>query len=615
MGDATMPQSLSSIVEKLMTGKSTESELAVVLEEQLMLTRDHCPEILLPVNQHSEIILVQRFSQRNRRLVSLEDNEKQVNSEGKISSTPRPKGTYSADLDVTGSPLKCPFSLADESSDLSPLTVSLPVAKKKARISYSPISALKAELIASKFNVALRKVFNKASESIPVWIVCDGKDTQGTLFCGLHRTAADVTRTVITSSGPFHSADYLPSLDHLQLHLTAGCPSDEIASSVKATYDVLRCDDETENSSVHMTCKWRETHTILTPPAFDAHTTVSVKVVCSDQRSPAYQMFQELSVLQGFVKGLKCGEVSWCIREDSSSVAKDLEAFFTTIKEKAQRQKKVEEGTPNSDTMVEDKFYSRRQNMDFTDLLWTVLMKCESYSELESSLRLVFEAIASGHIRPQIHVRTKTKIGIAALGLMRGQSGEPDLSGLTPIEMLVDIGMEKIKRDYINIFQGGDLVLGDEFSWFVMNEDQSLEKTMSLLEKLHIGFQVVLLLHTYLNLPQAVLKQFASQVLKELKKQNFASPYSFNSTVETGKVRQFLNSISPTTWEVSLKSNLKRYSKSLIVNFSKEPLIKFESNTSDFEEVLDDGDKDDSEEREDSYFCCFFKTVKDQTLL
>ncbi|XP_068201412.1 protein zwilch homolog isoform X2 [Palaemon carinicauda] len=608
MGDATMPASLSSSVEKLMTDKNCGKEVIVVADEQLMITRDHCPEILLPVNQHSEIILVQRFSQQNRRLLSVED-EKQANFSENISSTPRPRGKSNSDLDVTGSPLKCPFSLGDGSSELSPVTlVSLPAAKK-ARVSYSPVSAFKAEIIASKFNMALRKLCNKTSNNIPLWIICDGKDAQGTLFCGLHRTDTEVTRTVISSSGPFNSTDNLPSLDHLQLHLTAGCQSDDIISSVKATYDVLRCEEENENSSVHMTCKWKEIHKILTPPSFDAHTVVLVKVICCDQRSPAYQMFQELSVLQGFVKGLKCGEVSWCVREDSSSVSKDLEAFFTTIKEKAQRQKKVEE-----DAMVEEKFYNRRQNMDFTDLLWNVLMKCESYNELKSSLRSVFKAIASGHIRPQIHVRTKTKIGIAALGLMRGQSGDPDLSGITPIEMLVDIGMEKIKRDYVNIFQGGDLVLGDELSWFVVNEDQSIEKTMSLLEKLHVGFQVVLLLRTYLHLPQAILKQFASQALKELKLENSSSPYTFTFNVETGKVRQFLNSISPTTWEVSLESNLKKYSKSLIVNFSKDPLLKFESNNNDCEEVFDEGEKDGTEDTEDSYYCCFYNTVKDKTL-
>lgn len=40
-----------------------------------------------------------------------------------------------------------------------------------------------------------------------------------------------------------------------------------------------------------------------------------------------------------------------------------------------QRQKKEEEA--DCDKKVEEKFFSRRQNMDFIDLLWTVLMSKE----------------------------------------------------------------------------------------------------------------------------------------------------------------------------------------------------------------------------------------------
>lgn len=42
--------------------------------------------------------------------------------------------------------------------------------------------------------------------------------------------------------------------------------------------------------------------------------------------------------------------------------------------------------------------------------------------------------------------------------LMRGQADLPELTGLMPLNMLIEMGIEKIKKDYINIFQGGPVV-------------------------------------------------------------------------------------------------------------------------------------------------------------
>lgn len=41
---------------------------------------------------------------------------------------------------------------------------------------------------------------------------------------------------------------------------------------------------------------------------------------------------------------------------------------------------------------------------------------------------------------------------------MRGQADLPELTGLMPLNMLIEMGIEKIKKDYINIFQGGAVV-------------------------------------------------------------------------------------------------------------------------------------------------------------
>lgn len=47
-------------------------------------------------------------------------------------------------------------------------------------------------------------------------------------------------------------------------------------------------------------------------------------------------MYLELSVLRGFVNGLDTGEVTWFVRNDSKSMAEELEEVFASIRDKGQ---------------------------------------------------------------------------------------------------------------------------------------------------------------------------------------------------------------------------------------------------------------------------------------
>ncbi|XP_042210616.1 protein zwilch homolog isoform X2 [Homarus americanus] len=611
------PIDIQTGLERLLLKKSEYGEHVVVGEERLIVSREACPAILLPFNKQTpDIILIQRFSQHCKRLRSTEFEDSpslqsnirlQVNGQ-----TPAKISCDSIDLDVTGSPLKCSFVQYRDEADL-PFTVSLPLSKKKEKmLSYMPICSTKAGLIASNFNLVLSKMSGNSDEHLPLWVVCDGKDAQGTLFIGLQRSEGRMSRTIVTTSGPYQGCENLPSLDHLKMHHIAIGPTKRVESAVEATFDVLNTVEENNSSSLQLICNWKRPLTILSPPAPSASTTASLRIVSSDPRCSAYQIFQELNVLRGFVAGLKSGEVVWFIREGTTTMAQDIEKVFAIIREKGQRIKKEEHRGSEFDLMIESKSFNRRQNMDFTDLLWTVFMRCESYQELKESLLLVFEAVASGEVRPQIHVRNNTQVGSLSRNLMRGQEGLPELSDLTPLHMLIEMGCEKIKRDYINIFQAGELATGEQLSWFVSNCETSPEMIVAQLERLHVALQVAVALRMYLMLPQASLTQFTAQVLNKMKKEEPSSLYSFSFKLETLTVHQLLNSKKASTWELSLCSSQGDFTKTLICHISHTPLIQLSSTVAEQEETVEGGDKD--EENEESYFCSFFTTVEDKLI-
>lgn len=609
------PSEITGVLERLFLSNTKTAESVVVEGEHLILSREACPEILLLANkQKPEIILVQKFTEHIRRLMSVDDPGMLNNkSHSKVIRTPTKEKSSGDDLDVTGSPLRCPFMVDDDTSDFSPFTVSLAPGKKKLKgeLSYTPISCNKFGLVASRVNLALCKISVEKDDCTPLWVVCDGKDPQGTFFIGLHRVGDLVSRTLVTSAGPYVGCEELPSLDHLKIHHTSTFPTKMVESTVTATYDILSGEDS-ERSSIRLTCAWKRPLTLLTPPAPNASTEANVVIVPSDQRSAAHQMHQELSVLRGFVAGLSTGEVAWFVREGDKTVAEQIEDVFASVREKGQRQKKDEEASADCDKKVEEKFFSRRQNMDFIDLLWMVLMKCESYQELKESLEFIFKAVVMGQVRPQIHVRNNTQVGNLVRSLMRGQADLPELTGLMPLNMLIEMGIEKIKKDYINIFQAGDLATGEQLSWFVGYTD-CMEDSVMQLEKLHVALQVVVLLHTYLNLPSSALVQFTAQALNQLK-EGLSSPYSFSFKLSTFTVHQLLNSLKPSMWELVLHSTHSTLEKTLVCHVSHRPLIQMPNAHNDLEESAADCDKEEPEGFEERHFCTFITTVTDKIL-
>ncbi|KAK8400377.1 hypothetical protein O3P69_003217 [Scylla paramamosain] len=609
---------------RLLQGKTDGGEVMTVGEDQIIISREACPAVLLSANKNlPEILLVQKFTQHKKGSSSSITSSVSCSTpvavrNGHASST---NGVSNDDLDVTGSPLKCPFMQAKMEPNDAPFTIVLDFCgnKKKGKINltYIPIPSTRVGLIASKLNLTLSKL-QDVDEFVPLWLVCDGKDVQKTLFMGIHRTKDTHARILITSGGPYYSMEDLPSLNHLMEQHTATGPTKRVDSSVEATYSVLASEDEIRSSSLSLTCCWKQPLTLLSSPAPDAQAIANVHVVCGDPRSPVHQMYLELSVLRGFVKGLKTGEVSWYVRENSNTVAEELEEVFTSIRDKGVRTKREEDGGCDFDMMIEGKFLNWRQNMDFTDRLWSILMRCESYQELKDSLNLVFKAVAGEEVRPQIHVRNTTQVGSVVRNLIRGRGSLPQLRDLTPLLMLIEIGYEKLKRDYINIFQAGDLVTGEQLLWFIEDRSSNNEDMVSAvdqLERLHVALQAVVALRTYLSLPWASMAHFTDQVLNQMKEEELSGAHSFSLKLDALSVHQQFDSMKEDTWEVSLHSQEGMYSKLLVCHISHRPFISLSLTAADFEDLqggeLKEEDEDDGD---DKYFCAFISSITDKLL-
>ncbi|XP_031631660.1 protein zwilch [Contarinia nasturtii] len=115
---------------------------------------------------------------------------------------------------------------------------------------------------------------------------------------------------------------------------------------------------------------------------------------------------------------------------------------------------------PNTsiDKIVENA--SVRESGELTDALWDVLRGCSSYNALKEAIEYIFTSAA------KINVVNMPSNQSRLAHLIRDVSDHriaiPRLNGTEPLELLLEIGMEKLNKDYEYIFVEGKLCSAED---------------------------------------------------------------------------------------------------------------------------------------------------------
>ena len=187
-----------------------------------------------------------------------------------------------------------------------------------------------------------------------------------------------------------------------------------MSSKAHATYTLTGSEDDTnvtlvgdvdhDSSSIFVDLQWQKPRSLLEKPNLDAVANLRIRVVPGDDKMSSFQLFNQLCALRGFCSGLQGEGIQWRGREDEeeTSLEEDLWTLFEAVKHAGPRGLKridrtgVEEDKDQMDEIV----IASRQDMDFTDLLWNVLRKVESFSELCMCLKQILLKIKEEELRP-----------------------------------------------------------------------------------------------------------------------------------------------------------------------------------------------------------------------
>ncbi|KAK5867331.1 hypothetical protein PBY51_011834 [Eleginops maclovinus] len=450
----------------------------------------------------------------------------------------------------------------------------------------------------------------------PLWVRCDMSDPARTTWVGADTVCtgnkvSGVKLYSITCKGSTVDKKALITLDELKQEHKKRHPPSSTAIKGSATFSlfgstVVENTMVESQSSVTADFKWSHVESILETPPLSSTATLNIRVAIGDMRSPMYEMYRELEFLQTLADGLRTGETEWMEPLESTSAVNLTKAFLEELQGTAKTlqdevAKTAENPKPKTDmdTPIFNSFLERG-DLDFVEQLWVRMRKSvTSYQDIGDCLKLVTEALRYGDIKPWIHRDSNSSLSKLILQSYHQQIDHVSLTGVTPVHMLLEMGLDKMRKDYINYLIGEELTTLNHLYYFLSTEVDPQEQVIRL-RKLHHLLEVIVTCSTFLGLPYDRLFLLTQSCLQHYKTYPYDEEHEFKLQIKPALISHFYQKENPVVWTVELSSGHGPREVRTSVQLSDRPLV---------DHVIFETDNPNETVNGDSEYTAFFTTL------
>ncbi|XP_066449018.1 protein zwilch homolog isoform X1 [Eleutherodactylus coqui] len=443
-----------------------------------------------------------------------------------------------------------------------------------------PVSTMQARQLLSSYtlthnpNMAQFGQFGneKPMEVLPqLWVRCDRTDAESTCWLGAEpiKTSRNemtgMSFHMVTCAGPTSDKSSFPSLEALKKsHKERHSPAMQTRGF--ARYDLFT-PSTIENSviesetSVTVDFVWNGVDRILHIPPLTSAATLNIRVESGDLRSPVYPVYRELDFLLVLAEALKTGVTEWPETLETKSAVELVQELLSELKNKLdgvnsapkKEAEKVKSDTAAVDSSIQS-FVTERGDLDFAEMLWCKMKKSvSSYQDVVNCFSLVIQSLIHGDVHPWIHRGSTSTLSKLIQQSFHGNMQNISLSGLTPIRMLLEIGLDKMKKDYINCFIGRDLATFNYLDYFI-STSVDLREQVHRVRKLHHMLEIVVNCNVFLNLEHENLFPLTQSCLKYYKENPWNEQHVFQLPIRPSVISNFYQNSHPQIWRVEILS-------------------------------------------------------------
>ncbi|XP_061630519.1 protein zwilch homolog isoform X3 [Phyllopteryx taeniolatus] len=389
----------------------------------------------------------------------------------------------------------------------------------------------------------------------PLWVRCDMSDPARTIWFGAEgvcvaNKVCGVKLYSVTFTGPVVNKSALITLDELKReHKKRHHPS-TMAIKGNAKF-VLLGSTVVENttiesqSSVTVDFTWSHVESVLETPPLSSTATLNIKVASGDTRTPMFAMFRELQFLQILADGLRTGKMEWLDPLESKSA------------------------------------------VDLTK---------EYLEELQSPIKLQQEQASKP---AEIHRDNSSSLSKLILQSYHQKIERVSLTGLTPVQMLLEMGLDKMRKDYFNYLIEEELTTANNLCYYLSTE-VDLQEQFVRLKKLHHLLEIVVTCTTFLGLPKDRLLLLTKLCLQHYKISPYNEKHEFKLKIKPELITHFYQKEHPAVWGVDVSSGQGPHKVTTSLKVSDRPLV---------DHVISEGDYSNETANDDSTEPVCFSTL------
>ncbi|CAJ0936180.1 unnamed protein product, partial [Mesorhabditis belari] len=345
--------------------------------------------------------------------------------------------------------------------------------------------------------------FDASINKFPMLIVAEASDGMGSVYFGLQRPANG--RIMSLHTRLLGSSNAMVEINQLNQRVTGTKPRCE-ATAIYNLYPRRDSKEKAvESGELIVTFNWQENaKAMLTQPASSATGYLKIQPGWRDSRFGCRLLVNELDQILAMCNALLTNDIEqmkwpkFDSSNDETALANQIHKIIDTCQIGAKDSR-------------EGRF------LDMTEQLWGVLKLSESHQQLVRAIRLTFTGLADGKPQSMIHENNKTTLARLIRDACNNELILPRLEGLTSIQILAEIGAEKVARDIKDAFVKEKLVRDEDVIMQHLNFHSKklvpVEERAAKIRNMLLALQTMLEIKYLLNADDFKLFEFGSDVV------------------------------------------------------------------------------------------------------
>nr|XP_017203429.1 protein zwilch homolog isoform X1 [Oryctolagus cuniculus] len=418
-------------------------------------------------------------------------------------------------------------------------------------------------------NMTHLKIDRPVTALPPLWARCDSSDPEGTCWLGaeLVTTSDSITGIVLyvvtckADKNYFINLENLKNLHKKRHHVSA------VTAKGFAQYELFKSTalDETFTTSqttIILDISWSPVDEILQSPPLSSTAVLNIKVESGEPRGRLNHLHRELRFLLVLADGLRTGVTEWLEPLEAKSAVELVQEFLNDLKQLDgfgdSTRKDTESVKPDAAAVDRSVLITVRGDLDFAEQLWCKMSSSVvSYQDLVKCFSLVIQSLQRGDIQPWLHSGSNSLLSKLIHQSYHGTMDTVSLTGTIPLQILLEIGLDKLKKDYISFFIGQELASLNHLEYFI-SPSVDLQEQVYRVQKLHHILEIVVSCMLFIKLQHELLFSLTQSCIKYYKQNPLDEQHIFQLPVRAAAIKNLYQSEKPQKWRVEINSGHKK---------------------------------------------------------